>query len=621
MSIYNYATRIEYGEFVLAARETIAAITRQPIGRINVGIAGGKTARVSASSNGGYSVNLPTMDPGRIISPGLARRMIGFVLHEILHIENTNLAAATPAWFGQVAAQHKVSGKSLQNLFGVFEDYHIEYVGTRTPVAGNAGALLGALNDELYAQEFRPQDLSTAVETYVAQHINRRGLQVTPKLDELHANGMGVTLPPEVQAKVDATLDKLENIKGIVWTQDRLHAVAELVAFLDGQNYTPPQQSPDEGEGQEGDGQPEEQKGDQKGDKQGKEGKQGKGDKDTGKEGKQGKGDKDTGKDEGDADGEAQGEGESQNSQKDGQKESNGANGGTGSGARDKTDAIADAMPTVTAKEAAEALTRTLHAAKPSAINLDHLTTPQGNARAVGLLPKFDARRLADAARRGLKSVETITRQHRLTHGRLDRRALARIPAGAKDVMARRTVSEGITTAVTVMVDWSGSMEDGVFVGGQQVSRMMACLVAAAAIVPAIERAGAECQMALFENHLVIAHGWKERFRAQEWLARRGGLEPQGGTPMADKVLWSTRDILQRKVKRRVVVWLLDGQPDSASQVVSEIKRAEKKGVEHVGIGIQCNVAHLFGPGKAAMVNQPKDLPDAFLRVLLGEAK
>lgn len=626
MSIYNFATRIEYGEFAIAARETVAALTGCHVSQIYVELSGGLTAKVSGN-NHFYHIALPSMDPDRIITPVLAKRILGFVLHEIAHIRFTDMGQNPKS----VAYQQKIDAGRFGSLFNALEDYSIENAATdpTKPLAGNVGALLGSLNDDLYGVDltYDPKKLLPSVETYICQNINRHGRQNTPVLDDMRAKGRLLALPQDIQELVDKTLDQIERYPGQQRTANRLHIAVQLFKHLEkAQAQQPQPQQDQQGDPQDNDaGQQRQGKG--KGDGKGKDKPQDdKAEPQDANEGEgQGSGDQ---SDEGETEGDEAQSGDGTIDGGEGGSGGAGRGAGEGDGSQAKAKAIGDAMPNVDAKEQRKALQAKVIPATEIDVSADATKQRQcmpkigfQNGYLSTKLPLFNVRKLADAARRGLKSVETITKQRRLKEGRLDRRSLARIPVGATDVMNRRTITEGITTSVTIMVDRSGSMSATVNVGNDVLQRITACMVVAAAIAPAIERAGADCKISLFDDNLITVHQWGKRFQQAEWLNKFGDAASCGGTPMTDKVVWSTRDILKQRTKRRVVIWLLDGDPTDEASTVAEIKRAERKGVEHVGIGIQCDVSRLFGKGKSVRIDRPKDLPEAFLSVLLGKAK
>ena len=263
---------------------------------------------------------------------------------------------------------------------------------------------------------------------------------------------------------------------------------------------------------------------------------------------------------------------------------------------------------------------------------------------------QLHTRKVETAARRGLKSVEKITHDRRLQTGRLDRRAVSRIALGAPDVMARRTTTPGLRTAVALMLDASGSMSSSVTLGDVTAPRFMASLAVLSVLAPAMRRAGAEVAVYGFtatggfvtstgkDPHGGLVGvmsgasvfpllGWHERAPTEALVQRWSTLHAPGGTPMAREAEYVTRALLSRRTERRAAVWLCDGEANDPDQAARVIASANRRGVEHAGIGIGGDITPssleaLFGPDRWRHV--PDDLgqlPDAIEAVLLGGGK
>jgi hypothetical protein len=259
-------------------------------------------------------------------------------------------------------------------------------------------------------------------------------------------------------------------------------------------------------------------------------------------------------------------------------------------------------------------------------------TRPAGSTRSRIVAGKTSARAFADACRRALRSPDTVTVTHRLQSGRLDRRAVARAAVGAVDVFARRRLDVGERTSVVLMLDFSGSMSAACIFGGVQVSRTDAVLGVTSAIAPAIERAGAELELAAFgdfgrydpENGtgcIAVLKPWTDRVVSQaRFLDRFANLDNIGGTPMLAAMMWAERELTPRRsATRRVAIWLCDGLPNGGPDLVR--RRVEQRigGVEHVGIGLAVDLvaSGVFPSGMSASVDDPTSLPRAFEQVLL----
>jgi len=243
-------------------------------------------------------------------------------------------------------------------------------------------------------------------------------------------------------------------------------------------------------------------------------------------------------------------------------------------------------------------------------------------------------RAMETALRNGLKSVETIKQERRLTTGRMDRRAITRANMGALDVFAQRAHTPGVSTAVCIMLDCSGSMTEKTnYRTAQgfhaQTSRWVAAAAVLAVLVPAIERANAQSAVFGFGSDLSSAAEAYTVFKVKSWTQRAGtfhpltptgllGAVPMGLTPMQREARFASNETLARKAERRIVLWVCDGQPNNAGSARREIERQRARGVEHkaIGLGATFEFLNLFGADHAALTDNPTDLPALIERML-----
>jgi nitric oxide reductase activation protein len=192
------------------------------------------------------------------------------------------------------------------------------------------------------------------------------------------------------------------------------------------------------------------------------------------------------------------------------------------------------------------------------------------------------------------------------------------------DVMARKNFTPGVTTSVCLVLDGSSSMNDGVRVGRINARRIDVAAAQAAVLSAALERAGADWCVADFKD---ASRGEVAMTRLANWNMRAGkdaerqilALGAHGGTPMAQAALWANAEMLGRKTQRRVVIWLIDGQPDGGPTGATKdvISRGWELGIEHVCVGLQCpQVRYYFPSGTAESIQNLSDLPGALLSVL-----
>ena len=237
------------------------------------------------------------------------------------------------------------------------------------------------------------------------------------------------------------------------------------------------------------------------------------------------------------------------------------------------------------------------------------------------------ARQMADAFRRGLRSVEQLQITRRNLAGRLDARAMPRALAGCRDLYTTRELTPGVTTAVQIMLDASSSMFDETAIGQGQTNLWAASIAMLEAMMPALKRAGAESALAMFAgSDIPETITQVKRFGSDrgvlDLVRTCGELQPRGGTPMAAEVKWATRQLAARRTERRVCVWLCDGDPHDPTATQQQLARARRSGVEHVAVALNCSaIVDLFGPSFSVNCTDVARLPEMVAQVLLASGK
>jgi len=681
INLYDMGARVVYGDFVSAASNFIRTLLKANGERFHN--PANELVRVMVKDQPSASINLvryldainfmdvylPAIDPEKTVSGTYARNLLGLLIHETLHALRSN---------AEQLGQALTNAGPARELVNVLEDYYIERQGSRpgTALTDAAAEILGDLNDVFQAgsvdmarEASSKGDQLAQATALVSASMNRHGFQGSA-LGDVQREVEGVVhtkvfgLVGQALNALDAMSESIRDAKADRIAQpDRIAIYRDLISKL----MRMPQEQPEQQQQQQQQqgGEKKQQGDDGKGGKPDKPDKQQKGDKGDKGEGKAenggGEGEGETegdeqGEGEGEGEGDEQGQGEGQPGA-DGQAESSGegrssaqpegSKGGTGASlgkpgsVSAKTDEQRTAemlergAPAMTAEQKAVAgdLMRAVANGdldKPAKDAEEYDLKGQTTLHAQRAADAANARQFADSARRALRAEDTTTTAHRLQTGRLDRRAIARASMGALDVMTRRMMSEGIRTAVVVMVDMSSSMDDTCKVSGMRMSRMDAVAGAASVIVPAIERAGAEVAVYGFTtaaehpNRVAALKPWNKRLpTTQEAIKGEalGGLVASGGTPMVAPMLYAEHQLKQRRVTRRVVVWLCDGQPSGHEMATLRERFAKKRQpIEHVGIGLDCSLGDLFPEGKHVEVHDMGQLAKAFETLLIPKA-
>jgi cobalamin biosynthesis protein CobT len=240
--------------------------------------------------------------------------------------------------------------------------------------------------------------------------------------------------------------------------------------------------------------------------------------------------------------------------------------------------------------------------------------------------------------------------------GKFDSKRMTSAMAGSTDVFKTKENAADIDTAISVVIDLSGSMNND---GKRPVATdtaivLFECLskigipfevIGFDANFSAvdkhesdrIERLFQECRssstaedkrLARFEGlHTYVFKSFRDRpFDARPYIMglSTGGV---GGRNNCDgeSVLLAHERLLARPEKRKIMFVLSDGHPEchcySGEQQVTYMKKAvaqiEKKGTHIVGIGIMTDAVKSYYP-KSIVVHDPKDLAGETLKVLSG---
>jgi Mg-chelatase subunit ChlD len=233
-----------------------------------------------------------------------------------------------------------------------------------------------------------------------------------------------------------------------------------------------------------------------------------------------------------------------------------------------------------------------------------------------------------------LVSEEIHRRTHHETSGRLDRRALVRMRAGALDVFSQRDDTPGMDTALLILIDGSNSMDQptGAY-GTAPVSRMQIAQTAAWHIARAAEAANAKVAVVAFhtrfdqlskrthDNPTGAALTVVKPFAApmDGCAAALGSVHANAYTPLAPAILGAAGMLAEVNATRHILMVLTDGECDYGNDAVTAAcALAEDMGVETVGVGMACGeVTRAFPPRYSVNVTDLNQLATTGLGVLV----
>jgi len=197
---------------------------------------------------------------------------------------------------------------------------------------------------------------------------------------------------------------------------------------------------------------------------------------------------------------------------------------------------------------------------------------------------------------------------------RIDGRKLVRLSQGDSRVFERRTHKQAPNTALHLLVDASGSMNNRI----SQTSPLTLAHVAmdsAVALALALEGiSGVNPAITRFPHrdtdnvNPLLKHGQKVRPNAPAFSAITNG-----GTPLHTALWYAAASVMATREDRKVIMVLTDGEPDDYDAAKSVIRRCGATGIELVGVGICIDTSHLFD--NSICINNVSDLRSELFRI------
>ena len=219
----------------------------------------------------------------------------------------------------------------------------------------------------------------------------------------------------------------------------------------------------------------------------------------------------------------------------------------------------------------------------------------------------------------GLLQAQALCRRYPgVTGKRIDTRRLCRFETGDARIFVRETIGLRTDTAVQILVDRSGSMGSPRSRKKSSAPRPIevaraACYASALALqqVPGVAVAAAAFPGDGDQDVIVMGQFAQ---RIDRHAGRFAVLEAGGGTPMAEAMLWGAGELLAQRNPRRILLVATDGAYDEALGQAM-VARLERAGIEALGIGIHCEVSHLFA--RSRQISAIAELPGAMFELLL----
>lgn len=214
---------------------------------------------------------------------------------------------------------------------------------------------------------------------------------------------------------------------------------------------------------------------------------------------------------------------------------------------------------------------------------------------------------LRSAIRNLLGSIAQVQTRY-AGSGRLRPTRLWKLKTGNTKVFQQERAGVKLDTAITVLVDVSGSMRRRLRLACE------ACIATASAMegIPGIKVSVAAFPYKQDSMKVGEVKGFRQSVLAAS--GRFASLRAQGETPLAEALYCVGHRLRAEQGEARVLIVLTDGQPDDPDAARAAIDCLRNAGIEMIGLGIGCDVSQHFD--RHTRIDNAADLAGAMFGVL-----
>ena len=216
----------------------------------------------------------------------------------------------------------------------------------------------------------------------------------------------------------------------------------------------------------------------------------------------------------------------------------------------------------------------------------------------------------------GVLQSSVSKRQRNGYFGRLNPQRLYKVAVAEPRIFSARSVSLGLNTAIHILLDTSGSMNDyrlkvathACFVLTTALQGIKGIGVAVSAF-PAKPVRNADAKQTKIQTVFPI-------LKHKEKIHDRFVSAACGGTPMGAALWWVLQQMLPLPEKRKLILVITDGEPDYPEPVKQATQQAEVMGMEIYGVGICTQSVQQLFPGTSKVISAVDELPQAVFSLL-----
>jgi cobaltochelatase CobT len=207
-----------------------------------------------------------------------------------------------------------------------------------------------------------------------------------------------------------------------------------------------------------------------------------------------------------------------------------------------------------------------------------------------------------------LQSIKRQPKSYGLSGRKLASGRLVRMATGDPRIFRKKIEKVEVNTAVTVLLDLSGSMSGKYEVANAAAFALHTTLFGLKGVaVCSVEFSGKNNDP---EVNILVDFGKKP-------LSENFNHRPFNGTP-THNAIWAGRAmLLQRPEPRKIMLILTDGSPDDGSETTAATQRTMKDGIEIAAIGIVDECVRLYWDNHK-IIKSIQELPAAMFGVMEG---
>ncbi len=179
----------------------------------------------------------------------------------------------------------------------------------------------------------------------------------------------------------------------------------------------------------------------------------------------------------------------------------------------------------------------------------------------------------------GLLQTQTLSRTHTGRRGRVDGNRLHRLAAENPRVFKQAAAKQSINTAVHILLDCSGSMDNCMSLANSACYSVASALHRIRGVNVGVTAFPGEWD---YEERCTVSPILKHGQR----MHTRFAATAHGSTPMGEALWWICQQMMALKEDRKIILVLTDGYPDSRQNTEAALDAAHNLGFETIGIGI-----------------------------------